>query len=112
MSAGSRHYKLRDQWGDRRIGWWLIRVVEDKQGAVFDAYVGLDRHGRVVERSSSYGVFEGSAEGFGEDSGASVVDETEFADAWHAPRARRSRPRRILQWLNGVSDERDPTLRR
>ena len=62
-----------------------------------------------MERSSSYGVFEGDSEGFQEDSGASLVDEKEFTDAWHAPRAARSRPRRILQWLAGVNDDRDPT---
>ena len=108
MSIPTHYYKLREQWGDRKIHEWVIKVVEDEDGAVFDAYVGLDRHGRVVERSSAYGVFEGNAEGFQEDSGASVVDEDEFRRAWRAPRAPLSRPRRWLQWLNGVNDERDP----
>ena len=108
MNTAARYYKLREQWGDRRIHWWVIKVVEDENRTEFEAYVGLDRHGRVVERSSSYGVFEGNAEGFQEDSGASLVGEDEFRRAWRAPRAPLSRPRRWLQWLNGVDDERDP----
>lgn len=105
----TRYYKLREQWGDRRIRWWLIKVVEDKEGAVFDAYVGLDRHGRVVERSSSYGVFEGRAWNFAEEPGAAETDVEAFAAAWNAPRAPRSRRRRFLEWLAGVDDTRDPT---
>ena len=76
MSTTAHYYKLREQRGDRKIHEWVIKVVEDEDGAVFDPYVGLDRHGRVVERSSAYGVFEGNAEGFQDDSGASLVGRT------------------------------------
>lgn len=110
MSVPARYYKLAEQWGDRVIACWFIKVIEDEHGdALFDAYVGLDRHGRVVERSSGYGVFEGRAGDFAEESGAAEVEEQAFRDAWNAPRVRLSRRRRVLQWLNGVDDSRDPT---
>lgn len=108
-SAGSRYFKLRNDSPDRAIEWWFIKVVEDEGVPVFDAYVGLDRNGRVIERSSAYGVFEGKAREFLTAAGASPVSEENFAAAWRAPRAPLSRRRRLLQWLNGVNDEHDPT---
>ena len=109
MNASARYYKLREQWGDRAVEWWFIKVVEDERGPVFDAYVGVDLRGRVVERSSAYGVFEGDARDFAEDSGATQSDAEAFAAAWNAPRAPRSWRRRFLQRLNGVDETRDPT---
>jgi len=107
--VGARHYKLRDESGDRSVEWWFIKVVDGERGPIFDAYVGVDLRGRVVERSSGYGVFEGRAGDFAEESGAAETDAEAFAAAWKAPRAPRSRRRRFLQWLNGVDDTRDPT---
>ena len=109
MSEGSSYYKLREEGGDKAIGCWFVKVVETDEGHVFDAYVGLNRDGRVIERSSGYGVFEGPAGDFQSDSRALLVDEEEFAAAWRAPRAPLSRRWRLLQWLNGVNDDRDPT---
>jgi len=86
----TRYYKLREQSGYRDVEWWFIKVVDGERGPVFDAYVGLDRRGRVVERSSSYGVFEGRAGDFAEESGAAETDAEAFAAAWNAPRAARS----------------------
>ena len=100
----THYYYLSESDGDPRIESWLIKVVEDEQGATFDAYVGLDGQGRVVERSSGYGVFEGNAAGFGEDSGAAEVGEQAFRDAWNSPRVKLSLRRRFLQRLNGVDD--------
>lgn len=109
MSERARYYRLREQWGDSRVESWIVKVIETDDGPVFDAYVGLDRHNRVIERSSGYGVFEGRAGDFPEESGASAADEKEFVAAWQAPRAPLSMRRRVLQWLNGVNDDRDPT---
>ncbi len=109
VNVGARYYKLREQWSDRAVEWWFIKIVDGENGPVFDAYVGVDRRGRVVERSSAYGVFEGDAGDFAEDSEAAQSDTEAFAAAWHAPRAPRSWRRRFLQRLSGVDDTRDPT---
>jgi hypothetical protein len=112
MSEVMRYYRLRESSGDPLIKFWLIKIVGDETGAAFDAYVGVDAQGRVVERSRRYGVFEGNAANFAEDSGASEVGEQAFQDAWNAPRVKLSLRRRFLQRLNGVDDRVDPSVRR
>ena len=104
-----RYWNLREPSGNDDVLWFL-KVVEDDREAWIDAYVGLDHARHVVERSSSYGTFEGRADWLAEAPDALTVAAEEFVAAWHSPKARLSWIRRLVQRLNGVDDGRDPTV--
>lgn len=112
MSQNSRYYRIPASESGDAARSWVVKVVTREQGPIFDAYVGIDDAGRVVERSSGWGRFEGDAEWVTSGGGGiETVSADAFAAAWNAPKVTMSRWTRFKQRMNGVSEVRDPTAR-
>jgi hypothetical protein len=84
----------------------VVRIESDGSSEWFAGYVALSSDGRALEKSDSYGVYEGEADGFNgyNDDRCEPATRSEFREAWSRPYAYRSRRRRFLARLNGAND--------
>jgi hypothetical protein len=86
--------------------WAVIRIEFDGEQEWFGGYVAVDAAGEVLEKSDTYGMFEGEADDFPGPGDPECIPATraEFVEAWGRPYAERSLRRRFLARLNGASD--------